>query len=184
MINPASPSGPNNPYSASVMTSSDNLAATPSNTYTVLAAQSVSNVTVTNTPPTTATSAPTVYKTTIYDLLDRWHVGRGWQHDHAHVPPGPGFSKLTNAGIVTDNTTSGHPEVGGDCNNTSGTTETCIIFNGDSVNAGDSVTVELDGVTNPTTTSTTDTGGGVNRPPTTPGATSSNHLLRSRAPRA
>ena len=47
-------------------------------------------------------------------------------------PAGTGLSKLTNAGIVTDNTTSGHPEVGGDCSNPSGTTETCIIFNGDS----------------------------------------------------
>ena len=157
VINPASPSGPNNPYSASVMTSSDNLAATPSNTYTVLAAQSVSNVTVTNTPPTTATSAPTVYKTTFTTSSTGGMSGAAGSTITLTFPSGTGFSKLTNAGIVTDNTTSGHPEVGGDCNNTSGTTETCIIFNGDSVNAGDSVTVELDGVTNPTTTSTTDT---------------------------
>ena len=157
VINPATPSGANNLYSASVMTSSDNLAATPSNTYTVLAAQSVSNVTVTNTPPTTATNAPTVYKTTFTTSSTGGMSGAAGSTITITFPSGTGLSKLTNAGKVTDNTTSGQPEVGGDCSNPSGTTETCVIFGGSSVNAGDSVTVELDGVTNPATTSTTDT---------------------------
>ena len=154
VINPATPSNANDPYSASVMTSSDNLAATPSNTYTVLAAQSVSNVTVTNTPPTTATNAPTVYKTTFTASSTGGMSGAAGSAITLTFPSGTGLSNLTNAGIVTDNTTSGHPQVGGDCGNTSGTTETCIIFNGYSVNAGDSVTVELDGVVNPSPTTT------------------------------
>ena len=155
VVNPSTPSAPNNPYSASVMTSSDNLAATASNTYTVLAEQSISNVTVTNTPPTTATNAPTVYKTTFTTSSTGGMSGAAGSTITLTFPSGTGLSNLTNAGIVTDNTTSGHPQVGGDCSNSSGTTETCIIFNGSSVNADDSVTVELDGVTNPATTSTT-----------------------------
>ena len=65
-------------------------------------------------------------------------------------PTGTGLGHLTNA-IVTDNTAPGHPQVGGSCSNSTGSTETCGIFGGRTVNAGDSLTVELDGVTNPST---------------------------------
>ena len=154
VVNPAKPSAT---YSASVSTSSDNAGTTTSSTFAVQTAQSVSNVTVTNSPPTSASSAPTVYKTTFTTSSTGGMSGAAGSTITLVFPTGTGLSKLTNAGIVTDNTTSGHPQVGGDCTNTSGTTETCIIFGGSTVNAGDSITVELDGVVNPATTSTTDT---------------------------
>ena len=89
--------------------------AVTSNTYTVTSAQSVSNVTVTNTPPTTATSAPTVYKTTFTTSSTGGMSGAAGSSISIAFPSGTDVGKLTNAGIVTDNTTSGHPEVGGDC---------------------------------------------------------------------
>ena len=157
VTNPATPSNANNLYSVSVTTASDNNSAIPSNNYTVAAAQSVSGVTVTNLPPlpgggTTATNAPTVYKTTFTTSSTGGMVGAAGSKIMIAFPSGTGLAHLTNSGIVTDNTAPRQGQVGGSCS-ASGTTETCSIFGGSTVLAGDGITVELDGVTNPATPS-------------------------------
>ncbi len=143
----------------SVSTTSDNSSATQStNTYAITNAQSVSNVSVTNVPAaptpggTTATNAPTVYLTTFKTSTTGGMSGSAGSKITIVFPSGTGFGQLTNAGAVRDGTTL----VGGNCSESS-TTVTCGIFGGTTINAGDTLTLELDGVTNPSTQSTGNT---------------------------
>src|SRR6202012_3920509 len=101
---------------------------------------------------TTATNAPTVYKTTFTVSSTGGMAGAAGSKIKIVFPSGTGFARLTNSGSVRDGTATNSPQVGGSCSE-SGTTVTCAIFGGDAVNPGDTVTVELDGVTNPGTPS-------------------------------
>ncbi len=127
-----------------VSTSADTKTATKSVTLT--AAQAVANLSVS--PSSTAASATT-----------DWTVGFTTSSSGAlpypgstvtvTLPTGTTFGSYE-GGTVTD-TTTGDP-LSYNCSNTSGTTMTCTLNEGYSVNAGDVLSVVLNDVTNPTTT--------------------------------
>jgi len=118
-----------------------------SNPYPVANAGTISTPTVTNSSPTTAAGARTDY------LISFTTSGTGGMSGTAHSQititfPGTATSPfntttIVNA-IVTDTTTSTQV---GTCGVSSQTVEVCTISSGKTVTAGDTLTVELDGVT-------------------------------------
>ena len=138
-----------------VFTSSDTSAT--STPYTTVGSNPVASASVTDSPPSAAASARTTYKVSFTTSSTGALSGAAGSTITITFPSGTGLGNLSND-FVTD-TTSGQ-RVGGDCNNTTTANplvETCFIFNGDTVTATDAITVELDGVTNPSTVTTQDT---------------------------
>jgi hypothetical protein len=130
--------------STTVSTSSDTVLVTKS--VTVTAAQAITNLSVV--PTSTAAGATT-----------NWTVGFTTSSTGALVYPGsavtvtfPGGTTLGSFdnGTITDTTTG--QTVSSSCSPTSGTTVTCTLNYGNTVNAGDVLSVVLDDVTNPTAT--------------------------------
>ena len=129
----------------SVVTDTDTATATTS--YTVGSAGSISTPSVVNSSPSTAAGARTDYVITFNTS------GTGGMSGTAHSQititfPGTATSPfntttIVNA-IVTDTTTSTQV---GTCGVSSQTVEICTISAGKSVTAGDTLTIELDGVT-------------------------------------
>ena len=145
VTNPAATGSAN----TTVSTSADTNTVTKAITFT--SSQHVSNVSVV--PASTAKSATT-----------NWTVGFTTSSTGAlpypgsavtlKLPAGTTFGSF-NGGSVTDTTTGN--SLGGDCENTSGTTVTCNLNDGYSGNAGDVLSVALDDVTNPATTGSAST---------------------------
>lgn len=138
VVNPSTPGS----QTLRVSTTSDTSAATSAG-YTVTSASQVSQPTV-----STGTSASGAH--TVYAVAFRTSATGGLSSSASStitlvLPTGTGLGSLT-AANVTD-TTSGQQV--GSCSS-SGTTETCSISG--TVNGGDQIVVELDGVVNPTAT--------------------------------
>src|SRR3984885_9461735 len=139
----------------SVSTSSDTQAT--SSSYAVVGSHSVPSASVTDSPPSAAADARTVYKVSFVTSSTGGLSGVAGSTITISFQSGTGLGDLSDDS-VTD-TTSGL-EVGGDCNNAAnenGLVETCYIFDGDTVAAGNALTVELDGVTNPSNNVSSDT---------------------------
>jgi hypothetical protein len=138
----------------SVKTSSDNATSVPSsNTFAVTTAQSVSGVqaSVSSTSP----SATGVTYTIGFKTSSTGGMAAG-QADTITLsfPAGTGLNNQTSSSI-TDTTTNSQV---GNCSNTATTTVTCsIFFTNAVVTAGDNLSVVINGVSNPSTTSNTDT---------------------------
>src|SRR3984885_7068248 len=121
----------------------------------VAQAGQVTQVSVTDSSPSAAAGARTGYKGSF--VTSSTGQLSGGSTITISFPTGTGLGILSDDS-VTD-TTSGL-EVGDNCNDTANENrlvETCYIFDEDTIAAGNAVTVELDGVTNPSTVSTTDT---------------------------
>jgi hypothetical protein len=151
VVNPSTPSSTD---TVSVITSSDTTPAT-SGFYSVLTGAQISQPTVTNGSPSAAAGARTVYTVAFATSASTGGLaGAAGSTISITFPAGANLGVMFNS-IVTDTTSAGR-QVGGDCA-ASGLTETCSIFNGSTVGAGDSVSVAIGGVTNPSTVSSTDT---------------------------
>ena len=132
-----------------VSTSADTKTVTKAVTFT--STQHVSNVSVV--PASTAVSATT-----------DWTIGFTTSSTGALPYPGSSVTLVLPAGTtfgsfdggsVTDTTTGN--SLGGDCENTSGTTVTCNLNGGNTASAGDVLAVALEDVTNPTATGSANT---------------------------
>jgi len=140
---PGNPTGAQ--QSLTVVTDTDTAAATAS--YSVGSAGSISTPSVDNSSPSTAAGARTDYVIT----FSTSEIGgmSGTAHSQITITfPGTATSPfntgtIVNA-VVTDTTTS---TVVGSCGVSSQTVEVCTISSGKTVAAGDTLTVELDGVT-------------------------------------
>ncbi len=130
-------------FSAQVSTTADTTAA--SGTYAVVTGQQVSAPSVTVAPPSNGAGARTVYTIGFTTSSTGGLSGVAGSQIKITLPSGSSTSTIVGTS-VTDTTTSSPV---GNCFASSTTVETCAIFNGDSVGAGDHVSVELDGVTNP-----------------------------------
>ena len=107
------------------------------------AANPVSGLTVDPLTPSNAGLARTDY--VIHFTTSATGALAAGQHITITLPPSSNTTTIVNA-VVTDTTTSTQV---GTCGVSSQTVEVCTISSGKSVAAGDHVTVELDGVTNP-----------------------------------
>ena len=129
----------------SVVTDADTATATAN--YSVVAASSITTPTVNNSSPSTAAGARTDYVITFSTSSTGGMSGTA--HSQITITfPGTATtpfntSTIVNA-IVTDTTTSTQV---GTCGVSSQTVEVCTISSGKSVTAGDTLKVELDGVT-------------------------------------
>jgi hypothetical protein len=144
------PTTPSSKATVKVFTSSDTTAVT-SHRYSVTAAQAVSDVTVTNTPPSTAAGALTNYTIGFQTSTSGALSGSAGSFITITMPNGTGFSEL-NGSVVVGGTMVGFcvpndvvPEV------------QCDVLSGVIVATSAAVTVDLDGVTDATTPSATDT---------------------------
>jgi hypothetical protein len=126
-----------------VSTSSDTTQAT-SASYSVTAASAPAQPTVVNGSPSSAAGAPSVYTITFTTSATGGLSGTAGSTITIHFPSGTGLNSLSSS-PVTDQT-SGQPV--GSCNSASGTTATCSISG--PIASGDVVSIELDGVVNPT----------------------------------
>jgi hypothetical protein len=148
VTNPASVSSSD---TVSVSTTSDITPVTSSG-YAVLSGHQISQPTVTLSNQSPGAGAVT-YAFGFATSSTGGLAGAGGSTISITFPSGTNLAAVFNSN-VTDATTG--RQVGGNCA-ASGLTETCFIFNGSTVAAGDSVSVAIDGVTNPSTVSSTDT---------------------------
>ena len=107
-------------------------------------ASSVSGVSVTNTSPSNAAGARTVYSVTFTTSATGGLSSSGTIT--ITFPSGTGLGTVVGSSVLN----SANTDVGS-CT-TSGLTATCGLFGGDSIAASSTVTVQLDGVTNPAAT--------------------------------
>ncbi len=143
VVNPtASPSN-----TLQVSTTSDSVPATSAG-YAVTADGQVSQATVTNASPTPAPNAATTYVIAFATSATGGLAGPAGSRITIVFPFGTGLGSLVDS-RVTD-VTSGSTV--GNCT-TSGLTATCSLFAGSAVAALDTISVQLDGVTNPPTSS-------------------------------
>src|ERR1700733_14978152 len=144
---------PSSNFSVAVSTSSDNTNAVDSTPkLTVSTVQSVATPSVTVSPSAGA-GALTSYTVTFATSSTGGLANASGSKITITLPSGTGTSNFLN-GSVSDVTTSKNNI--GSCAN-SGLTITCTFFGGATTNAGDTLSIVLNGITNPTTTSSTDT---------------------------
>jgi hypothetical protein len=137
-----------------VETTADNAAIVSSNAYSIVAPQAVSGVTVAQSSP--VTSAGSNYTVTfVTSSTGAMPIGAG-DAITLTFPSGTGLNSLSS--VVTDTTKS--EIVGRSCTNSSTATLTCGVNQGVApVAAGDTVSVALTGVVNPSSPSTGDSVG-------------------------
>ena len=115
-------------------------------------ASSVTNVSVTNTPPSAAVRARTTYAVTFTTSAPSGALIAG---NHITITFAPGTDLSTVVSSTVSDTTTGTAV--GNCPSLSGVTATCVIFNGNTIAAGDNVKVVINGITNPATASAANT---------------------------
>ena len=142
VVNPGSPNGGE---TVEVKTSSDKTVAV-SNIYSVTSRSHTSEPIVENSSPSSAPGAPTVYSIAFTTSPTGGLSNSAGSEIAVALPAGTGLESLLNS-TVTDTTTR---QQVGYCNERVATTERCYLYG--TIAAGDAVTVELDGITNPPTT--------------------------------
>src|SRR3984885_10816038 len=144
---------PSSNFSVAVSTSSDNTNAVDSTPkLTVSTVQSVATPSVTVSPSAGA-GALTSYTVTFATSSTGGLANASGSKITITLPSGTGTSNFLN-GSVSDVTTSKNNI--GSCG-ANGLTITCTFFGGAGTNSGDTLSVALNGITNPTTPSTTNT---------------------------
>ena len=151
VTNPGSPTGGPQTLTLTVSTTSDPTAVT-SPTYVVQPSQQVSGVSVSEASPSAAAGARTVY-TVGFTASGFGGLSAAADSDVTITfPAGTDTGTLVGPSSLTDVTAG---KVVGDCFSSSATVAICVFFGGDSIAAGDQVSAELDGITNPASGSTT-----------------------------
>ena len=143
------PSGPSSSLTVSVSTTSDT---TPVNSapYSVVSANQISQPTVVNSSPSAAAGAKTVYVVQFATSATGGLSAAAGSGITLVFPAGTGLGSVTSSSV--DDTTTSVNGIGA-CNKPSGETITCFLNAGQSIAAGDSVRVTINGVTNPATVS-------------------------------
>ena len=113
-------------------------------------ATSVSTVTVVNSSPSAAAGARTVYVVTFTTSRNGALSSAAGSQITLAFPAGTGLQSVFTSSV--DDTTTGTNGVGA-CNPPSGETITCFLNTGSTIAAGDSVRVTINGVSNPSTPS-------------------------------
>ncbi len=142
------PSTPSTTEVLKVSTTSDTTPA-PSSDYSVVAGHSLSNLTVDNTVPSSAAGALTSYLVSFTVSPTGGLSSASGSQVTITLPSGTDTSHFTSS-TVQDNTTNANV---GACV-PAGPTITCSLFSGHSIAANDSITITLNGITNPTTVAT------------------------------
>src|SRR5204863_529935 len=106
-------------------------------------------------PPSAGAGARTVYKILFATSSTGGLSPAANSHLTITLPAGTGISTMVGPSRVLDTSQTGTPQVGFCSRPSSGLVVDCLITA--SVGAGDQLSVELDGITNPTTPSTTET---------------------------
>ena len=133
-----------------VKTTSDTIAVT-SPTYAITAAHTLSGLTVTVASPTSAAGALTTYKLGFTTSVSGGMAGDTGSVMTITLPAGTSTANLIGSPVMLGTTQVGF------CTHPSNTTATCQLYSGQTIAASTTVAILLNGVTNPATTSTTDT---------------------------
>ena len=144
------PSTPKTTYTLTVKTTRDTTAVT-SPAYTVVAAHSLTNLTASNAAPTTAAGGLTTYHVAFKASTTGGMAGNAGSTITVTLPAGTSVANFTNGSIV-----DGATQVGG-CfvPDTTKPVVACAVYSGTTTAAGDTITADLNGVSNPTTPKTT-----------------------------
>lgn len=144
------PSTPGTTYKLTVKTTADTTAVT-SPAYSVVAAHPLSNLTATNASPTTAAGALTSYHVVFKASTTGGMAGDTGSAVTITLPAGTSVANFRN-GLLLD----GAAQIGG-ClipDNTKPVVS-CYVYSGSTTAAGDTLTADLNGVSNPTTPKST-----------------------------
>ncbi len=120
----------------------------------VARASSVTNISVTDTPPSAGSTARTIYTVVFTTSATGGLSGSAASQISVTLPSGTSAASMNNSSVV-DLTATGHPQVGDCFEGATAVDVTCDMFGGSSVAAGDQVSVQLDGIINPTVASAT-----------------------------
>ncbi len=136
-----------------VATTSDT---TPVNSspYTIQPAHAMAASSVTDTPPSAGSTARTIYTVVFTTSATGGLSGSAASQISVTLPSGTSAASMNNSSVV-DLTATGQPQVGDCFEGATAVDVICDMFGGSSVAAGDQVSVQLDGIINPTVASAT-----------------------------